>query len=52
MFYKLAHWGDFNNNDNFNITFSYETIYGWLQILKRDHDRNEDLRKENLFVIF
>ena len=35
----------FNKNGSFS---SYEGIYAWLQILKRDLDGNENLRKNDI----
>ena len=38
MFYKIVHGCEFNKNGSFS---SYEGIYAWLQILKRDLHGNE-----------
>ena len=45
--YKIVHGGEFNKNDNLNFT---QLFYAWLQILKRDLNGNEQLKKNKHFV--
>ena len=44
--YKIVHGGEFNKNDNLNFT---QLFYAWLQILKLDLHRNENLRRRRYF---